>query len=83
MADKVVITIGVGNGAMLRDVMALIGKGGRVVHTSVAPMNDTEVTLNLFDLTLLQKQLVGLDLRLGQPPPRHPPPAARCTRRAR
>ena len=37
----------------------MCAKGGRVVHTAVAPMNDTEVSLNLFNLTLLEKQLVG------------------------
>jgi S-(hydroxymethyl)glutathione dehydrogenase/alcohol dehydrogenase len=59
LAEKAVVTIGIGNGAIIQDVMALIGKGGRVVHTSVAPINDTNVTLNLFELTLFQKQLVG------------------------
>ena len=49
--------------------MAIIGKGGRVVHTSVAPINDTEVTINLFDLTLMQKQLVGSIF--GSANPRH------------
>jgi S-(hydroxymethyl)glutathione dehydrogenase/alcohol dehydrogenase len=39
--------------------MALIRKGGRVVHTAVAPINDMDVKLNLFDLTLMEKQLVG------------------------
>lgn len=59
MADKAVITVGEGDGNLIAPVMALIGKGGRVVHTSVAPINDTDVTMSLFDLTLLQKQLVG------------------------
>ncbi|MEA3214534.1 MAG: hypothetical protein QOJ19_690 [Acidimicrobiia bacterium] len=59
MADKVVITMGVGDGKLIESVMTMCAKGGRVVHTSVAPMNDTEVTLNLFNLTLMEKQLVG------------------------
>jgi Zn-dependent alcohol dehydrogenase len=37
----------------------MTAKGGRVVHTSVAPMERNDVALNLFDLTLSQKQLVG------------------------
>lgn len=59
MADKVVITMGVGDGKLIESIMTMCAKGGRVVHTSVAPMNDTEVTLNLFNLTLMEKQLVG------------------------
>ena len=59
MADKAIITVGEGDGKLIAPAMAIIGKGGRVVHTSVAPINDTEVTMSLFDLTLMQKQLVG------------------------
>ena len=59
MADKAVITVGEGDGTLIAPTMAIIGKGGRVVHTSVAPINDTEVNMSLFDLTLMQKELVG------------------------
>ena len=59
MADKAIITVGEGDGKLIAPVMGIIGKGGRVVHTSVAPINDTDVTMSLFDLTLMQKQLVG------------------------
>ena len=59
MADKAIITVGEGRGHLIAPTMAIIGKGGRVVHTSVANINDTEVTMSLFDLTLMQKELVG------------------------
>ena len=59
MADKAIITIGVGSGEIIQDTMALIGKGGRCVHTSVAPIMEQDVKLSLFELTLFQKQLVG------------------------
>ncbi|MDH4144709.1 MAG: NDMA-dependent alcohol dehydrogenase [Acidimicrobiia bacterium] len=59
LADKAVVTMGVGNGKMIQSIMALIRKGGRCVHTSVAPIMDNDVTLNLFELTLMEKQLVG------------------------
>ena len=59
MADKAIITIGVGSGAIIQDTMALIGTNGRCVHTSVAPIMEQDVKLNLFELTLFQKQLVG------------------------
>lgn len=58
-ADKTIITVGVGDGSLLAPVMAMTAKGGRCVHTSVAPIDKNEVSLNLFDLTLQQKQLVG------------------------
>jgi len=59
MADKALITVGEGDGTLIAPTMAIIGKGGRVVHTSVAPINDIDVNLSLFDLTLMQKELVG------------------------
>lgn len=59
LADKAIITVGEGNGEMIEGVMGLISKGGRTVMTSVSPMEMTDVKLNLFDLTLQQKQLVG------------------------
>jgi len=58
-ADKAIITTGVAEGSMILPVMAMVAKGGRCVVTSVAPMAATEVSLNLAELTLLQKQLVG------------------------
>jgi Zn-dependent alcohol dehydrogenase len=39
--------------------MGLVCKAGRVVVTGVAPMNDDQVTLSLFDLAMMNKQLVG------------------------
>jgi S-(hydroxymethyl)glutathione dehydrogenase/alcohol dehydrogenase len=59
MADKVVSTMGVGDGKMVEPIMGLCAKGGRVVWTNVAGINETDVSLNLFNLTLLEKQLVG------------------------
>jgi S-(hydroxymethyl)glutathione dehydrogenase/alcohol dehydrogenase len=59
LADKVICTMGVGEGKLLESIMAMCAKGGRVVYTNVAGINDTEVTLNLFNFTLQEKQLVG------------------------
>jgi NDMA-dependent alcohol dehydrogenase len=59
MADKVVSTMGVGDGKLVEPIMGLCAKGGRVVWTNVAGINETDVSLNLFNLTLLEKQLVG------------------------
>jgi S-(hydroxymethyl)glutathione dehydrogenase/alcohol dehydrogenase len=58
-ADKTIITVGVGRGDLIAPVMAMTAKGGRCVHTSVAPIDETDVKLSLFDLSMSQKQLVG------------------------
>ena len=58
-ADKTIITVGVGSGDLVGPVLGMTAKGGRCVHTSVAPIYENEVTMSLFDLTLQQKQLVG------------------------
>jgi NDMA-dependent alcohol dehydrogenase len=58
-ADKAILTTGVAEGALIAPMMALVGKGGRAVVTSVAPLDQNEVQLNLSDLTLQRKELVG------------------------
>jgi S-(hydroxymethyl)glutathione dehydrogenase/alcohol dehydrogenase len=59
MAEKAIITTGVAEGSMIAGVMSLVSKGGRCVVTSVASIDATEVTMSLFELTLMQKELVG------------------------
>jgi NDMA-dependent alcohol dehydrogenase len=58
-AEKVIVTTGEGKGEELGAIMGLVGKGGRCAYTSVANMNANDVQLNLFDLAMQQKQLVG------------------------
>lgn len=59
MAEKAIITTGVAEGSMIASVLSLVSKGGRCVVTSVASIDATEVTMSLFELTLMQKELVG------------------------
>jgi len=59
MADKVIVTVGEGKGADLESYMGMVGKGGRLVFTSVANMNESDVQLNLFAFAMMQKQLIG------------------------
>ena len=59
MAQKVIITTGEVHGADIAPALGMTSKGGRCVVTSVANMNAMDVQLNLADLTLQQKQLVG------------------------
>jgi len=58
-ADKVIATMGVGDGLLFESAMSLCAKGGRVVWTNIAGINETEVTLNLFNMSLQEKQLIG------------------------
>jgi S-(hydroxymethyl)glutathione dehydrogenase/alcohol dehydrogenase len=59
MAEKAIICTSVAEGAMIASVLALVAKGGRCVVTAVADIKATDVTLSLFELTLMQKELVG------------------------
>ena len=58
-ADVVINTVGEGKGADVEAYMNMVGKGGKLVFTSVANMNDNDVTLNLFAFAMQQKSLVG------------------------
>jgi S-(hydroxymethyl)glutathione dehydrogenase/alcohol dehydrogenase len=58
-ADKAILTSGVAEGHLIAPMMALVAKGGRAVVTAVAPMDQNEVQLNLFDLAMQRKELVG------------------------
>ena len=59
MADKAIITVGVAQGEYIQPALGLVGKGGRVVQTAVAPFTVDSVSMNLFELTMYEKQLVG------------------------
>ena len=59
MCQKVVVTVGEVHGADVDTWMSLTAKGGTCVLTGMGNMMDTQVTLNLAMLTLLQKNLQG------------------------
>lgn len=59
MADKAILTVGVVEGAMIMEMMALVTKGGTGVVTGLGSAMDVNVTMSLFDLTLSQKRLQG------------------------
>jgi S-(hydroxymethyl)glutathione dehydrogenase/alcohol dehydrogenase len=58
-ADKAILTTGVATGDLIAPMMGLVAKGGRAVVTAVAPIAQEDVKLNLFDLAMQRKQLVG------------------------
>jgi S-(hydroxymethyl)glutathione dehydrogenase/alcohol dehydrogenase len=59
LAEKVVCTMGVGDGALLESILALTAKRGRVVVTNMHPLAETTVSMSLTWLTLFEKQIVG------------------------
>ena len=59
MADVVILTPGVLTGDLLAPAMALASKDGRVVATAIAPFNQDEVSLNLFNFSMFNQALLG------------------------
>lgn len=59
MADKVIMTPGVLLGEMMALGTQLCGKGGTIVVTGLAPITQTESSVNLFELAMWQKEIKG------------------------
>jgi S-(hydroxymethyl)glutathione dehydrogenase / alcohol dehydrogenase len=59
MCDRVVITAGVVEGSMIQPALALTSKGGTLVVTGLAPMLEGEVEMNLFMLSMANKEVKG------------------------
>lgn len=67
MAQKVIITVGKLDGADVDSYLTITAKGGTCVLTAVGSLVDTQVTLNLAMLTLLQKNIQGTIFGGGNP----------------
>jgi len=61
------ITPGVLTGDFIQPAMTLASKGGTVVATAVAPWQQTQVDMSLFELTLFNKQILGTVFGSGSP----------------
>lgn len=59
MANKVIMTMGVGSGELMAQALAVTAKRGRVVVTNIHPALEFSATMSLLDLTLMEKQVVG------------------------
>jgi NDMA-dependent alcohol dehydrogenase len=57
--DVVIITVGVLNGELIEQARSITAKGGVVVATSIAPMDQTSVDLNLFMFAMQNQELRG------------------------
>ena len=67
MANKVIMTMGVGSGAVLAEALALTAKRGRVVVTNIHPAMEMSANVSLLDVTLMEKQIVGSLFGSGNP----------------
>ena len=67
MARKVIVTVGRINGADIEGYLSITAKGGTCVLTAMGAVLDTEVTLNMALLSLLQKNLQGSIFGHGNP----------------
>lgn len=67
MAQKVIITVGKLDGADVDSYLTITAKGGTCVLTAIGSLVDTQVTLNLAMLTLLQKNIQGTIFGSGNP----------------
>jgi len=59
MADRVIMTPGVLYGDLMAEAMTLTGKGGTCVVTAIAPITQTEASVNLFEMAMWQKEIKG------------------------
>ncbi len=66
MADSCIITAGVVTGDLLEPALNIVSKDGTVVVTGLAPMAQRDVKLDLFNLSMFNKQIRGIDLRFWQ-----------------
>jgi S-(hydroxymethyl)glutathione dehydrogenase/alcohol dehydrogenase len=67
MANKVLMTMGVGSGEVLGEALALASKRGRVVVTNIHPALEMSASVSLLDVTLMEKQVVGSLFGSGNP----------------
>jgi S-(hydroxymethyl)glutathione dehydrogenase / alcohol dehydrogenase len=67
MARKVIVTVGRVDGADLEKYMSVTSKGGTCVMTAMGSVVETDVTLNLSLLALMQKRLQGTIFGGGNP----------------
>jgi NDMA-dependent alcohol dehydrogenase len=66
-ADRFICAMGVGQGKLVGQALAMTAKRGRVIITNIHPMLEREIHANFMDLTLTEKQIVGTLYGSGNP----------------
>jgi NDMA-dependent alcohol dehydrogenase len=59
MADSALLTVGLVEGYMVNEALDIVRKGGAVVLTAIASVNDVTPTLPMLWFTVYQKRLLG------------------------
>jgi len=59
MANAALVTVDVTNGKVISDAVSVVGKGGKVALTALAPYNLTDVQLPVLELIVYEKRLIG------------------------
>jgi S-(hydroxymethyl)glutathione dehydrogenase/alcohol dehydrogenase len=59
LADACVIATGIAEESSLQPALGLVGKRGRVIVTALGRPDEMHASLNLFELTLYEKQVLG------------------------
>ena len=67
MADSAILTPGVTTGELLEPAVGIVSKDGTVVVTGLAPMGQRDVQLDLFSLSMYNKQIKGSIFGSGSP----------------
>jgi NDMA-dependent alcohol dehydrogenase len=67
MANQLIFTMGVGDGSLLIQGLACVGKRGTVVVTNIHPAMELSANVSLLDLTLNEKNIVGSLFGSGNP----------------
>lgn len=86
LAEKVIMTPSVMYGELLGEGLSLVGKGGTLVCTAVAPMSQTTPSINLFEIGDVEQRGERHDLWFSQSPcgrPESPPDVSRRIAQAR
>ncbi|MCP4227049.1 MAG: zinc-binding dehydrogenase, partial [Actinomycetia bacterium] len=67
MADSCILTPGVTTGDMIEPAVGIVSKDGTVVVTGLAPIAQTDVKLDLFSLSMYNKEIKGSIFGSGSP----------------
>ena len=67
MCDSAILTPGVVTGDMMEPAMNLVSKGGTLVVTALAGLMESDVSLNLFMLAMMNKSIKGTVFGSGNP----------------
>lgn len=65
--DRFICAMGVGDGDLIAQALAMTAKRGKLVITNIHPAAERSVKVNLMDLTLTEKQIIGTLYGSGNP----------------